>query len=338
MVAAVLLLGVGCREAARPAAESPSGPAGAQARPTKVTLLLNWFPEVEHGGFYAADVHGYFREAGLEVTIVPGGPRSAVVEQVAGGKFAFGVTNADNLLFGQAQGAQAIALLAPLETSPRSIMVHESSGIRRFEDLRNVTLAMKSGAAFEQFLRKRLPLENVRIVPYGGSVAPFLQDDRYAQQAYVFSEPYVAEKNGAKVRNLMLADLGFNPYTSLLIARQKSVKEQPALVRKMVRASQKGWAHYLREPGPTNRRLQEVNPEMDLDVLAFGAKAIRKLAGNNSGGPPGGMTVERWQQLEQQLVDTGQLKPGQTHAGQAFTNEFLDRVRPTHASSSSTGD
>ncbi|MEO8377770.1 MAG: ABC transporter substrate-binding protein, partial [Candidatus Sumerlaeota bacterium] len=40
---------------------------------TKVSLVLNWFPEMEHGGFYAAQVEGYYAEEGLDVTIISGG-------------------------------------------------------------------------------------------------------------------------------------------------------------------------------------------------------------------------------------------------------------------------
>src|SRR5436190_673086 len=74
------------------------------ARPalSAVTLQLNWFPEAEHGGFYAALVHGYYRDAGLDVKILAGGPDTPVLQQVARGAATFGVVNADNVLFGRA--------------------------------------------------------------------------------------------------------------------------------------------------------------------------------------------------------------------------------------------
>src|SRR3990172_12386968 len=68
-----------------------------------VTLQLNWFPEAEHGGFFAALVHGYYQEEGLNVEILPGGPETPVVQQVARRAAPFGVVNADNVLFGRAQ-------------------------------------------------------------------------------------------------------------------------------------------------------------------------------------------------------------------------------------------
>src|SRR4051794_1510305 len=44
----------------------------------RVWIDLNWFPEAEHGGYYAALAHGYFAEEGVNVEIVPGGPKSPV--------------------------------------------------------------------------------------------------------------------------------------------------------------------------------------------------------------------------------------------------------------------
>ena len=64
----------------------------------RVRLALNWFPEAEHGGFYAALVHGYYQKQGLQVEILGGGPDAPVIQRVATGAVEFGVTNADDVL------------------------------------------------------------------------------------------------------------------------------------------------------------------------------------------------------------------------------------------------
>ena len=48
---------------------------------TKVSLQLNWFPEAEHGGYYAALIHGAYQEEGLDVEIIGGGPNSPVIQK-----------------------------------------------------------------------------------------------------------------------------------------------------------------------------------------------------------------------------------------------------------------
>lgn len=288
---------------------------------TKITLLLNWYPEAEHGGFYAALVHGYYRDAGLDVEIQPGGPETPVIQQVATGRSMFGVVNADNILYGRAEGAPVVALMAPLQTSPRCLIVHESSGIRDFADLKDMTLAMSNTQAFSFFLRKRVPLSGVEIVPYPGNVARFLTDRNYGQQGYVFSEPYLARKNGGDPRVLMLADLGFNPYTSLLFTSEPVLQKQPKVVGRMVEASIRGWQKYLEDPAETNAYIHQQNPEMDLDVLEYGAKTIVPLTVSDDTRQHGfgTMTRQRWQTLIDQMMDCGQLKPDVVRADQTFS-------------------
>jgi NitT/TauT family transport system substrate-binding protein len=292
---------------------------------TAVTLQLNWFPEAEHGGYYAALAHGYYEEAGLEVKILPGGPETPVLQQVARRAATFGVVNADNMLFGRAQEVPVVALMAPLQISPRCLIVHESSGIRNFDDLKDVTIAMSASNAFSHFLRHKLPLSGVKIVPYPGNVTQFLLNKDYAQQGYVFSEPFVARKQGGDPKVLMLSDLGFSPYTSLLFTHVQERQEHPDVVRKMVAASIRGWAQYIKSPDEANRLIHRMNPEMDLDILEYGAETLKPLVldavAQREG--IGAMSRARWQTLADQLVESEQLKPQQVHVDEAFTTQFL---------------
>ncbi|MEX2112005.1 MAG: ABC transporter substrate-binding protein [Pirellulales bacterium] len=325
-MAALLLLStaIGCAPNDKPAATD-----GALV---PVTLQLNWYPEAEHGGYYAAQVHGYYRDAGLDVTILSGGPDTPVVQQVARQSAMFGVVNADNMLFARAQQAPVVALFAPLQTSPRCLIVHESSGITSFDQLKDMTIAMSPSSAFTHFLQHELPLEGVRVVPYSGNVAQFLVNRDYAQQGYVFSEPFVARKAGGDPRVLLVSDLGFNPYTSLLFTSDALVAEQPQLVEKMVAASVRGWQKYLESSTETNRRIHDVNPEMDLDILAFGAEAIRPLVLNDDSRRLGigTMSAERWQTLAEQLIEIGQLKVAEAQADRAWTSKFLPQQPADH--------
>lgn len=293
--------------------------------PNEIELALNWFPEAEHGGYYAALVHGYYKEAGLTVKILAGGPTSPVIQRVAGNQVTFGIENADRILLGRAQEADVVALMAPLQKSPRAIMVHAKSGFKRIADIAGVTLAVNGGAAWVQYLKKREPFRDVRFVPYSGNVAQFLVDEKYAQQAYVFSEPYVAEQKGADAACLLVAETGFNPYTSVLIASGETLRGRADLVRKFVTASVRGWQAYLDHPDETNRYIHEINPEMDLKPLEFGARALRPLCldGLPDAKDVGRMTAERWKTLASQLVEADVMKAGAIDPLRAFTTEFL---------------
>ena len=192
-----------------------------------------------------------------------------------------------------------------MQHSPRCIMVHQSANIQSFDDLRNLTLAMNDGRTFAKFLRSRVQLEGVRVVNYVGSVAKFLIDTNYAQQGYVFSEPLIARRQGGDPQVLMVSDLGFDPYTSVVAIRRDLLTENSDLVEKFVAASRRGWLRYLASPAATNAEIHRINPDMDLDSLAAAVIAIQPLC-LPDGMPPakfGEMNAERWQTLAQQMID-----------------------------------
>ena len=291
---------------------------------------MNWFPEAEHGGYYAALAEGFYQEAGLNVKILPGGPDTPVLQQVAGRAVSFGVANADNLLLGRGQQMPVVAVMAPLQLSPRCIMVHESSGIREFDDLKNITIEMSNSNPFSYFLRKKLPLEGVKVVPYSGNVALFLQHKNYAQQAYVFSEPFVARKEGGDPEVLMLSELGFNPYTSVLFTSDERDRRQ-------------------RPPGGEDGdrlgpRLGALRQVARVSQQADSQTESRKWIWTSSTTAPkrcgrwywtsaaeehgiGTMSRGRWQTLAEQLVETDQLKPDAVDVNQVFTTKFLPEAR-----------
>jgi NitT/TauT family transport system substrate-binding protein len=331
LLAAVCCLSIGCGPAPAPDTTPSGGAASKTAAPRleEVELALNWFPEAEHGGYFAALVHGYYKEAGLSVKILPGGASAAVPQRVASGRVTFGIENADRVILARAQQADIVALMAPLQKSPRAIMVHAASKFQKIEDLADVTLAVNSGATWVAYLKQKNLLKNVRMVPYSGNVAQFLVNENYAQQAYVFSEPFVAEEKGAAVRCLLVAETGYNPYTSLLITSGEILKNRPETIRKFVAASIRGWQTYLEKPEETNRYIHEINPEMGLEILAFGVKSLRPLCTDGLPGLDrvGEMTAARWKAMAAQLIEADVLPASGADPSSAFTTEFLPGAR-----------
>lgn len=278
---------------------------GAEQSDDKIRLALNWYPDAQHGGFYAALLNGYYEEEGLDVEIIAGGPNVPVMEKVSQGRAEFGVSNADQLLLKRNQGATLVAVLAPIQNSPRCILVHRESGIDSFEKLQGVTLALGPGRPFAEYLKRHATLDNVQFVNYSGSVARFLADKSFAQQGYVFSEPFVAQQQGADPVCLMLSDIGFNPYTSCLFVDAKTIDDNPERVAKMVRATQRGWQAYLESPEKVNAYIHKLNSEMDRESLTFASEKVRELClpDGMSTEELGKMTPERWNAIAEQLKE-----------------------------------
>lgn len=326
VLAALALAGCGSDTPPAEKDASRAEPSSAAGRMDKVALQLNWFPEAEHGGYYAALVHGFYKDAGLDVEIVGGGVNVPVVALVASGQRTFGVCNADEVLLGRAEEADVVALLAPLQTSPRCIMVHEGSGFDSFDDIRDVTLAMSAGSPFASFLQDKFAFEGVKIVGYAG-VTPFAADPKYAMQGYNISEPFVARSLDAKPRVLMVSDAGFNPYTSLLVTSDQWLEGNGDVARRMVEASAKGWERYLSDPDETNRQINGLNAEMGMDILAFGVGQLRPMCETSETKTLGigCMTAERWETLARQLEELELMKPGDVQPAAAFDARYVPR-------------
>jgi NitT/TauT family transport system substrate-binding protein len=302
LLAALLVFSGGCSK--RSAAGLGTSDAGSVG--TKVALALNWVPEPEFGGFYAAREIGAYRRQGFDVEIRGGGAGVPVIQMVATGRADFGTVGADELVTARARGADVVAVFATFQTSPQGIMVHAS---RNLESLRDVfqsgTLAIEPGLAYAAYLKTLYPWQGVKIVPYDGGVARFLADPTFAQQCYVTSEPIAAKKQGGDPHVFLVAEAGFNPYTTVIVARRELVTQKPEMVAAFVAASAEGWENYLSDPRPTNELLGRLNPSMDAQTLAAAAEAQKALIENDFTKREGlgAMTTERWDTLAKQLAD-----------------------------------
>ena len=290
--------------AALPGCSKKSDTAASKA---SVVLALDWVPEPEFGGFYAAREGGLFAKAGLDVVIVGGGAGVPVVQMVAAGQADFGISGADEILMARARGVDIVPLFAVFQTSPQAIMVHASRDVKNISDLlaQGGTLAIEHGLPYAAFLKKKYGFDKVRVVPYDGGIAQFVLDKSYAQQCFVTSEPIAARKQGAMPTTFLIADEGYNPYIVVAVTRRALLKEKPDLVRAFRRAALDGWRRYLDDPAPTNAVIAKLNPSLDptaLPMIAATQQPLIETTVTRAKGL-GAMSKERWTAIMQQLVE-----------------------------------
>ncbi len=293
-----------------------------------VTLMLNWYPEAEHGGFYAAKVHGIFEQYGLDVEIRPGGPNAPVAQELVTGRVQFAIGNADDVLLFRNQDVPVVALMAPIQNTPRCVLVREDSKAKQLADLSGMVLQANSGRPFLNFLQSEGLLEGVQVVPYAGSVAKLVTDPNTAIQAYSFSEPFMAREQGVAVRALMLSDIGFNPYASCLMSTDDYIAANADIVSRMVIACRDGWARYLDSPAETNAVILAANSQgMTAEALKFGVDELKPLC-LPDGMPAeeiGQMKHERWSQLIEQFRKLKLITSERITPENVFTTRFADR-------------
>ena len=299
-LAAALLLG--CDDAGQPPATNSS------TSPARVKLQLNWVAEPQFGGFYEAERIGAFKKHNLDVEIVAGGAGTPTVQMIGAGSVPFGVVSADEVVVARSRGNDVVALFAVYQTCPQGIMTHASRG---FKDIGDVfkspgTLAMQRGLPYADFLIKKYGTgDSLKIVPSpGGSITAFLADPNLSQQCFITSEPVLALQKGSDPKTFLVADAGYNPYTTVVATSGAYLKSNRDACQRMVRAVREGWVSYLADPAPAGAVMQGLNKTMDARTFAESAAAQRPLiaTGDAAGQGVGAMTADRWTTLIDQLV------------------------------------
>ncbi|WP_347356390.1 ABC transporter substrate-binding protein [Bdellovibrio sp.] len=275
-----------------------------QAADTPVEIALNWKAEPEFGGFYAASLQGFYKAQGLDVKILEGGSGTPTVQMLANGKVDFAIVSADELIISQDRNKlnKVKALFAVYQVSPYIVMTHAE---RNFKTLKDVFisegfLSMQSGLPYYQYLVQKFGKPKVRVVPYLGGVANFVNDKTFSQQGFITTEPLTAEKSGAKVKPFLIADEGFNPYLVVLATTEQVLKNKPELVQKVLEGTRAGWVAYQKDPKATNEHMAKLNKAFDLETFNKAAE-IQKPLIEPTGVALGSMSDERWNTLVGQL-------------------------------------
>jgi NitT/TauT family transport system substrate-binding protein len=273
---------------------------------TKVSLQADWYPQPEHGGFYTALEKGYYKQEGLDVEIHSGGPYLSAYQQVASGGAQLGMGASDRILEGGAEGQPLVAVAATMQHDPQGIMVHADSPVHSFADLNGHSVAVLPGATWFRFLTKRYQLNNVHEVPATMSVANFIANPNYIQQAFATSEPFFARQAGVEPRLLLVSDSGFDTYRVMFTTRE-FLQKHPDVIAKFVRASLHGWRDYLSDPSVAHAAVARLNPALSPAWMQFSWQQLKDgqfvTGPATDGSQLGQMDPARWTALYKQLLD-----------------------------------
>jgi NitT/TauT family transport system substrate-binding protein len=299
----------------------------------KVTFGTNWLAEAEHGGFYQALVDGTYDKYGLDVTIQQGGPQVNHRLLLLAGKIDFLMgANTLQTFDAVAQNVPTIAVAAMFQKDPQVLIAHPDAGIDKFTDLKRLTLFVSSEGlvTYFQWLKADFGFDQSKVKPYTFNPQPFLADKNSAMQGYVTSEPFAIEKALHKAPKVfLLADQGFNAYSTLIETRRDIVAKKPDMVQRFVDASIIGWYRYLYgDNRAANEMIKKLNPEMTDDLLAYSVTKMKEYGIVDSGDAQelgiGAMSDSRMQSFFEKMVRAGLVKPT-LDIQQAYTLAFVDK-------------
>jgi NitT/TauT family transport system substrate-binding protein len=298
----------------------------------RVTFATNWKAEAEHGGFYQALATGIYRRHGLDVTLRMGGPQLNNPQLLAAGLLDLNVgANSYAALNYVKSRVPMVTVAALFQKDPQVLLAHPGQGNDSLAALKGKPIRIAAGArtTFWNFLKTRFGYTDDQIRPYTFNMAPFLADQKAIQEGYLTSEPHTLEKAGVKPVVLLLADHGFDSYSTTLECSWKLVETRPDLVQRFVDASIEGWYSYLYgDPRPANALIQRDNPEMTDDLIAYGIAAMKEHGVVDSGDAltlgVGAMTDARWKRFAASAIAAG-LYPKDLDLSRAYTLRFVNK-------------
>jgi NitT/TauT family transport system substrate-binding protein len=246
------------------AAESPSAPAEMK----KIRLQLQWFPQAQFAGYFAAKEKGYYAEEGFDVTILPGAVEIVPATVVAGGQAEFGISWVPRMLAPRESGADPVVIAQIFQRSPTLQVSFKDKNITKPEDLKGKKVGswgFGNEAELYAGLRKAgLDPDNpsdVQIVAQQFDMVAFAAGEIDAAQAMIYNEyAQVLETKNPKTGQLYTADdlnvISWEQYgTSMLqdaIFASEAWLKQPGNeddAVKFLKASFKGWIFCRDNPG-----------------------------------------------------------------------------------------
>jgi NitT/TauT family transport system substrate-binding protein len=227
--------------------------ASAQAA-DKVTIQLKWVTQAQFAGYFVAKAKGFYKDAGLDVTINPGGPDVAPPQVIAGGGADVVVDWMPSALASRERGVPLVNISQTFKHSGLELVCRKDTGINKPEDLKGKTVGIWYGGNEYPFLSwmSRLGIKTdgspggIRILKQGFNVDPILQKQADCVSAMTYNEYWQIIDGGYKPSQLVIFNyekMGANTLEDGLWVMEPKLKNKAfvAKMAKFVKASMKGW-------------------------------------------------------------------------------------------------
>jgi NitT/TauT family transport system substrate-binding protein len=307
--------------------------AGAQAR-DKVRFGTNWLAQAEHGGYYQAVADGTYAKAGLDVEIVMGGPQTNGRLMLLTGRLDYYMGgNMIQPFLAVKENVPTVVIASIFQKEPQCLIAHPDQGFDKFLDLKtcnNLMLSKEGQASYFQWMKAEFGFRDEQVRPYTFNAAPFLADKKSAMQGYVTSEPYAIEKEaGFKPNVFLLADHGFDTYSTMIETRADVVAGKADITQRFVDATMIGWYNYIYgDNAGANALIKRANPDMTDDKIAAGIRLMKEYGIVDSGDSVrlgiGAMTDAQMKSFFDKMVKAG-VVPADLDYRKSYSLAFVNK-------------
>lgn len=225
---------------------------------TPITLQLDWKANAQFAGPLVAKEAGWYREAGLDVTIRPADEHTDPVAEVVNHQGWIGVGEADVLLVARTKGQPIKAFATMFQTTPLVLMTLKSSGLNTFADLRGKRIGVHSDSqkAVDVLLSfNHLTRGDVSIVEVPYDLDLLLQGKVDAMQGYSVDEAIDLTLRGHPLNLIRVSENGYVAYAEVLFTTQTFLENNPKIIATFLSVTNRGWERAVREPSSTAKMI-----------------------------------------------------------------------------------
>jgi signal transduction histidine kinase/FixJ family two-component response regulator len=288
-----------------------------QSSRRQVVLQLAWLHQFQFAGYYAALDKGFYREAGFDVTLLPGKPGLSTVDEVLSGRAEYGTSRSEILLH-RLHGKPVVALASIFQHSSNILLA--KSGINSPQDMIGLRVMLLNNnddnAEYFAMLRNEgVSLDQIKRISSTFNVNDLIDGNTDVFNAYITNEPYFLQEKGIPMSIINPITYGIDFYGDGLFTSEQELRDNPDDVKAFREASLRGWEYAMAHTEEIiDLILKTYQVEKSREHLQFEAEAIRKLM------LPrfievGLMNPGRWRHMADTYLALDMIEPGYSLEG-----------------------
>lgn len=296
---------------------------------TPLSFQLNWTAGGPNAGFAAAVGEGYYKAAGLDVTIVQGNGSGNTAQLVASGRSQLAYSDAVAVSQLIAKGAPMRILSTIYQSNPNAVNALKKTGIKSVADLKGKKIGVPAGGSQSPMLPLLLKANGLKEsdltlmnMPVAAMVPSLLQGQVDAILGSTDAYQIQLEMQGAQLDNYPFADNGVPTVATSIFASNSFIKDNPEVLKKFIAASLKGWSFALDNPEKAIKHVKALFPDVNEKLASAELAAITPLFCSGGAKYIGKAEDAHWTRSQALLAEVKLLPEGQDPKTY-YTNEYL---------------
>jgi ABC-type nitrate/sulfonate/bicarbonate transport system substrate-binding protein len=230
---------------------SGSGASSSAGALTPVSLQFNYLKNVQFAGSYFAETKGYYKAAGLDVTLLAGGPSIAPEPIVLAGKALVGVSHTAEVISAIINGGDLKIIGATFQKNPTCIASLAKNPIKTPTDMygKKIGISDTNTPIWTSFVKANdLDVSKIKVVTVGFDVTSLASGEIDGLMAFAPNEPAILKEKGVDTYVLLLSDFKYPLMEGLYIAKTSDLTDKKSTLAALLKAESQGWADVVADP------------------------------------------------------------------------------------------